>query len=471
MKKFYLAVLCLSCFAAQAQFSNIQISPTGCTEASIAIDPNDPSRMVAATNCTYSYYSADSGKTWAPCINDSIAPGKWCYDPCMVADYNGNFYYFHNYEMQPLPRKTMQKSFNGGKNWSFAGNVPGLYDKEMVCVRPSTGELYAVYIPLTGGLTNVGYSRSADGGLTWTAMSYVNTGTYSGIQWGAAPAPGVANGELYVIWQNNIGLFFQKTTDNGVTWMAQDKNLSYWINNTNGYNCMPSIATDLSNGPNKGNIYITWWEKDAAGTDTDIYFAKSTDKGATFTVTNIASDILTDQQLPQITVDQSTGNIYVVYYSQVGSTNTYDVKMAFSLNGGSSFYNALVSTQPAIWATGYHHYIGNAAAGGVIRPAWTRNLEFYTALISEQALLLTTTGDLKKESAINVFPNPSNGLFHVNAALNGELSVMNTLGQVVHTGMMEGMQLSIDISHLPRGMYLVTLKTEKGTVTEKLLKN
>src|SRR5687767_12919768 len=93
---FYLTVWLPS----HAQFTNVLISPTGCTEPSICIDPENVSRIVAATNCTYSYYSADTGHTWAPCAN-SITAGVWCYDPCIVADYVGNFYYFHNFQITP----------------------------------------------------------------------------------------------------------------------------------------------------------------------------------------------------------------------------------------------------------------------------------------------------------------------------------------------------------------------------------
>src|ERR1700752_2166854 len=109
MRKLTLALLCaIAIVHAQAQFTNVLISATGCTEPHICIDPLNPARVVAATNCTYSYFSADSGQTWVSCNNVDITPGNWCYDACIVADYNGNFFYFHNYETQPAPRKTVQ---------------------------------------------------------------------------------------------------------------------------------------------------------------------------------------------------------------------------------------------------------------------------------------------------------------------------------------------------------------------------
>ncbi|MBK5285763.1 MAG: T9SS type A sorting domain-containing protein [Bacteroidia bacterium] len=458
-------------FPARAQFTNILISPTGCTEPSICIDPTNVSRVVAATNCTYSYYSSDTGHTWSSCIN-SITAGVWCYDPCIIADYSGNFYYFHNFQIAPQPiYVTVQKSFNGGQSWSFDNTVPHLYDKEMACVRPSTNELYTVFIPDSGGFNNVGFSRSADGGVTWTPMSVVNAQSYPAIQWGAAPAVGTAPGELYVVWENSAGVYFQKSYDNGNTWQFNDYHLSTFLNTGNGYNCMPSIATDISAGPHSGNIYITWWELDVNGTDTDIYLATSTDGGANWNITSIASDINTDQKWPQAMVDPTSGYVYVVYYSQVGVSTGYDINMAFSTDGGNSFVNVPVSSSPATVTNWYHHYIGNSAYNGIIRPAWTTNDSLFTALISYSGLnLWLGAQQYEVQAALNIFPNPSTGVYFISSSAPGEIIVVNSTGQVVFKQFITGEQTSFDISNLPGGLYLVTLTTRQGRATQKIIK-
>ena len=454
-----------------AQFTNVLISPTGCTEPSICIDPLNTSRVVAATNCTFSYYSADSGYTWAPCTN-SITAGVWCYDPCIVADYSGNFYYFHNFQITPQPMYiTVQKSFNGGQSWSFDNTVPHLYDKEMSCVRPYTDELYTAFIPDTGGFNNVGFSSTADGGVTWTPMTFVNAQTYPAIQWGAAPAVGPAPGQLYVVWENDNGVYFQRSYDNGLTWQFNDYHLSTFMSSQNGYNCMPSIATDLSSGPFSGNIYITWWELDVNGTDTDIYLATSTDGGSTWTITSIASDVITDQKWSQLTVDPFTGFVYVVYYSQRGTSTLFDINIAFSSNGGNSFVNIPVSSTPATVTNWYHHYIGNSAVNGVIRPAWTTNDSLFTALISEQEILLWLQAQqISVQAELNIFPNPSAGKFFISSTSPGELSIVNSVGESVLAEKIGGSLTSFDISTEPGGLYLATLKTGKGISTVKLIK-
>jgi hypothetical protein len=472
MKKIAAWLCCVPVFAfAQSQFTNVLISPTGCTEPHICIDPTNTNRIVAATNCAYSYYSADAGLSWDTCQNDTISAGEWAYDACIVADYNGNFYYFHNSFVTAPTVVTVQKSFNGGQQWTYNNNVPALYDKEMACVRPATNELYVMYIPSTD-YNKVGFSKSSDGAVTWTPVTYVNQQTYSGYQWGAAPVVGKLPGQLYVVWENTLGVYFQKSTNDGLTWLPVDMQLRPFFNTANGYNCMPSIACDISSSIYGGNVYITWWELDTTGTDTDIYFAKSTDGGNSFTITSIASDISTNQKWPQIAVDPVTGYIYIVYYNQNNPEMHHDIRMLFSFDGGSTFYHVPVSVSPATVTNWYHHYIGNSAYNGVIRPAWTTNDSLYTAIVSQTQLMQwLSEQEYDIQSAINIFPNPSYGVFNINSADAGTLSIINSNGETVYRSTIEQLNYStFDLTNFADGLYLVTLKTEKGIVTRRIIK-
>src|SRR5258705_6550323 len=473
MKKIIAWLCCFPFFAfAQSQFTNVLISATGCTEPHICIDPTNTNRIVAATNCAYSYYSADAGLSWDTCQNDTIVAGQWAYDACIVADYNGNFYYFHNCFVTAPTVVTVQKSFDGGQQWTYNNNVPSLYDKEMVCVRPSNNELYAVYIPSTN-YNKVGFSKSTDGAVTWTLPTYVDQQTHTGpYQWGAAPVVGKLPGQLYVVWENSDGVYFQKSTDDGISWLPLDVHLRPFFNTNNGYNCMPSIACDLSSSMYQGNLYITWWELDTTGTDTDIYFAKSTDGGNSFNITSIASDVCTNQKWPQITVDPATGYIYIVYYNQNNPGPYHDIRLLFSFDGGSTFYHVPVSVTPATVSNWYHHYIGNSAYDGVIRPAWTTEDSLYTAIIS-QVQLMTWLGDKEYDvqSGVNIFPTPSYGIFNINSADAGIINVFNSEGKAVYQSTLEALNYSsIDLTAQPEGIYLVTLKTKKGIVTRRIIK-
>jgi hypothetical protein len=76
-----------------------------------------------------------------------------------------------------------------------------------------------------------------------------------------------------------------------------------------------------------------------------------------------------------------------------------------------------------------------------------------------------------------VFPNPSQGLTHIQAVFNKEivqanLQIVNTLGQVIWSKTIQNkreIQESIDLSHAPGGLYLIRLETGGSAISRKLL--
>lgn len=79
-------------------------------------------------------------------------------------------------------------------------------------------------------------------------------------------------------------------------------------------------------------------------------------------------------------------------------------------------------------------------------------------------------------ATLNVFPNPSNGLVNLEyisaESANVNVTVMNTLGAVVfNTNMAHNNSTikSFDFSHLTKGVYLVNVSSDKGTVTKKMI--
>lgn len=81
-------------------------------------------------------------------------------------------------------------------------------------------------------------------------------------------------------------------------------------------------------------------------------------------------------------------------------------------------------------------------------------------------------------NALNIYPNPTDGLFNVSAKFTTteqlQVSVMNTLGQVVYetTPVTTNSQLfTLDLRTEAKGIYFVQLKTLNGTVVRKLVLN
>jgi hypothetical protein len=102
----------------------------------------------------------------------------------------------------------------------------------------------------------------------------------------------------------------------------------------------PAVAVDKS-----GTIYVVWNVEEPG--DTGIYFARSTDRGATFSAAVRVNDNVTyppsyDAFQPDIAVD-GAGHIYVVWHDyrawadDYAYTSPIDVYLDKSTDGGASF--------------------------------------------------------------------------------------------------------------------------------------
>ncbi|MFK7786026.1 MAG: T9SS type A sorting domain-containing protein, partial [Crocinitomicaceae bacterium] len=93
---------------------------------------------------------------------------------------------------------------------------------------------------------------------------------------------------------------------------------------------------------------------------------------------------------------------------------------------------------------------------------------------------LKTSGDeidksVSNESALVIYPNPSNGLFHVELAIDGESSqqevqVYNTTGKLIYSANPESRDFNIDLSEFDSGLYHLIIKNQDGIIQRKLIK-
>jgi hypothetical protein len=67
----------------------------------------------------------------------------------------------------------------------------------------------------------------------------------------------------------------------------------------------------------------------------------------------------------------------------------------------------------------------------------------------------------------NIFPNPTSGLFEITGENIQVIEVINTIGQSIY----KGNSAIVDITSQAKGIYLVMITTDKGTITKKVLKN
>lgn len=441
MKNIFPQVLLLSLFFglitvsiySQSPYKNILISNEDApNETSIAIHPFDLNNMVVGANIDSYYYTFDGGLTWSMRKMTS-SYGVWG-DPCVVSDTKGNFYYFHlanSYEKgYYYDRLVCQKSFDGGITWSdgsFMGqNSPHLQDKEWAAVD-LTYSPYRNYIYVSWtqcGQNSVNYdeenspvasspdddssviflSYSSDDGESWSQRVRVSDiagnvcTTPEETVLGAAPCIGL-NGEVYVAWSSIAGITIDKSTDGGATFSSNDVTIAplpggFRFAVPGVYRCysFPSLACDQSYSENRGTIYVNWADQSKGENNTEIWLAKSTDEGTTWSTPIKVNDDFGEkhQFFTWMTVDQSNGHIYIVYYDRRNyDDDRTDIYMASSTDGGSTFTNERISETPfiPISSTFMGDYSNIAAVNGTIRPVWTRvdssSTSVWTAIINK----------------------------------------------------------------------------------------
>jgi len=387
-------------------------------EVSICINPTDLLNVVAGSNRDYYYYSKDGGSTWTEGrLSSSL--GVWG-DPSLVFDAEGNLYFGHlsnPLEGNFIDRIVVQKSSDGGETWNDGAgiglNPPKDQDKEWLAVD-MTGSIYrnSIYMawtefdrygsPNPADRTRILFSYSRDFSDTWASPVIVSDVTGNCLDSdntveGAVPAVG-PHGEVYLSWAGPLGLMFDRSHDGGMTF-GDD----IFVTSTPGgwditipgiYRCngMPITACDTSLSRNRGNIYIVWSGQRQGQHDTDVLCITSTDGGESWgSVVRVNDDPPGKQQFfPWMTVDPTTGFIYVIYYDRRDS-NDYatEVYLAKSSDGGETFQNYKISEFPFRPISGifFGDYINIAAWDGNIHAIWARmdgiDLSIWAAFIRD----------------------------------------------------------------------------------------
>ncbi len=70
---------------------------------------------------------------------------------------------------------------------------------------------------------------------------------------------------------------------------------------------------------------------------------------------------------------------------------------------------------------------------------------------------------------INVFPNPSNGVFTIDTVLPTDVKVMDITGKEVYKSSNITNQASLNLTNLQKGVYMLKMKNENGEQTEKII--
>ncbi len=84
-------------------------------------------------------------------------------------------------------------------------------------------------------------------------------------------------------------------------------------------------------------------------------------------------------------------------------------------------------------------------------------LEFATSAVDNQA-----------GAEISLYPNPTSDFLTLQNAKNSQLSIFNCIGQLITNQAITSERQTIDVSKLPRGIYLARIKNGENTIVRKI---
>ncbi len=515
MKYYFLFALICILSNGFSQHPNVMISDqNNPEEPAIVINPENTQQLVAGANINNVYFSSDGGQSWTIDVMSSDY-NVWG-DPCIIVDTAGHYYFFHlsfpDYNFF-IDRMVCQKSVDGGVSWGnvtfFADFWPKQQDKEWAAVDRSNNNIYVSWTQFdsygSSASTDSSYilfTKSTDNGNSWEVPVRLNKIAGDCIDSdntveGAVPAVG-PNGEVYVAWAGTEGIYFDRSLDEGNTWLANDIFVTgipggwdYAVPGLQRCNGLPVTACDTSGGPDKGSIYINWSDQRNGSDDTDVWLTKSTDGGNTWTSpARVNSDSTVSHQfLTWMAIDQITGYLWFVFYDRRNYTDSQtDVYMAVSKDGGQTFHNFRVSELPFVPSANVFmgDYNNISAHNNTVRPIWTRmensQLSVWTALIDTQNLDVEEFQSSEISLSQN-FPNPFTIKTNIKYTLYKEskvsLKILNLLGQELTTLIDNEsrsfgrhiVEFDAQKYSLAPGIYLFSLISEQQSIIKKMIVN
>ena len=288
--------------------------------------------------------STDAGNTWSP--NLMIGNGSdtlWNFSPHLVLDTFGNIYIGYPVQNQNNNNSDVYftKSTDGGITFTTPIIVNDssdvIYQAGGAIAVDSSGQYVYVVWEDRRNLsyyTDIYLARSTDGGTSFLPALRVNDDFDSTKQSDPVVACDNSGQNVDVAWQDfrdtlyGANVYFARSTDYGQTFET-----NYCVNDTtttgNSKQGNPSIYYKNS------IIYLAWRDQ---RDDYSVYSNKSTDGGLSFGQDiRVPDDSNASGQHPSITADDS-GRIYVAWYDfRTFSSTGYDIYFSYSDDGGMTF--------------------------------------------------------------------------------------------------------------------------------------
>jgi hypothetical protein len=358
--------------------ANIRVNDPGEDDGSPDTTESEPSLAVRLPNVVIGYNDSNPVASFcgfsssttggASFVDEGGVPGPQAGDNVLTVDPAGVFFFaMLSTDTTGNASVGVSASTNGGATFglpvqaSAASNGANVFqDKEWITADITGGSHNGnLYLAWTSFDTTPGkesatilFSRSTNGGVTWSAVQALSSTGPSLGHSGAIPAV-APDGTVYVAWldratgqlllvrSDNGGLSFSNPVQGGGPVLAITQ-IPETLNGNIRANSFPSIAV----GPN-GVVHLV--VAASAGSDhADVLHMRSADRGQTWSAPVRVNDdaTSTDQWMPSVAVT-SNGVLGVMYYDRRNDPHNLDIDVSLRLswNDGVSFVpSQLVTT-------------------------------------------------------------------------------------------------------------------------------
>lgn len=401
--KFRLAFsCCVLTLTAFGQHKNVAIGEftAGAKQSipAVVVSRKDPKFVVVKGAGSTFHLSNDFGATWEAVSVPGMEEAEWM---SLLSDTKGTLYATYATTIDQHKRVVLAGSKDNGRTWTTPVPVAPT-GGEQAYPSASLDVKGNFYVTWTERLTG------ADGKCESVIMLSV---TSNGSKWskplrislaggdcddeekvatGGIPAVG-PDGKMFVSWCNADKVYLDRSFGSGF-WLENDIQVQTltpgWMMAVDGYARMtspPQLLVDQTKGTYHGCLYLAWADQKSGDGDTDVWFSRSNNYGDNWSTPNKlgTETALTDQYGARMTVDQTTGYIYVLFYDRgAHADDQTDVVLAYSSESGGSFKTVTISETPFVPddQSGAGIYLDVAASNGVIVPVWTRTQDGKTGL-------------------------------------------------------------------------------------------
>ncbi|MBL8112292.1 MAG: pre-peptidase C-terminal domain-containing protein, partial [Acidobacteria bacterium] len=410
------------------------------SESDIRVNYWNTNKIIAGSNniggsgWQAQFYSTDGGTTWGQTTLPATSGDSFNSDPTVDWTSDGTAWATTmGITSGSQARMKLFRSTDSGASWTYHSTASGTQtnvDKQMMWVDHSATSPYKdrIYLIWHNGLPAF---MNVFNGTSWGTPIQVSGSETTGTGIGADVKTN-SFGDVFGAWPDTTsrGIYLVKSTNGGGSYSTPVRirttfgGYDIGVPSFNGRRVLIYVSLGAYRTASKNNVYAVWADFTGAtgctananepGSNvsstckTRIWFARSTDGGATFGAASMLNNQagLNDQFNPFLVVDETNGTVAVMYYDTVADAGRKKTHVYYqsSVNDGATWSAAMQVTTAQTDETGsgadtgnqYGDYNGLSGIAGTFFPSWTdrrngTNEEIWTAKITEGAPPVTYT--------------------------------------------------------------------------------